>query len=182
MDVETIHRTFDKPAFDLVGHGLGRANKAGERLGKTQRRLAQGQALITGDLLDVFGMAAIAVAAQVAQLREGFIQWVLAEVVVVERPPQLHQRFVQVQLAIALAVDGLGLFVGVGNDRRNARQDGHVIRVTSGGSSPFFDVAVIRLGVFEIAHAGKNAFGVIRCQAAAGLGNTRLENHRLALG
>ncbi|KAI3480423.1 hypothetical protein L1887_57437 [Cichorium endivia] len=80
IDDETVRRLVFEPVLHGVGHVLGGADEVALRRGEAQRHLAQGQAFLAGDALELVGRALVALAAEVAEIGEGRVEVMAAEV------------------------------------------------------------------------------------------------------
>ena len=128
---------------------LGRPDK--HRLWRSEplRHLTQSPVIFTRNLFDVIAGGLLAVASNVAQIREGFIQRIDREVMVIERPGQSSQGILNGHEARCNAVLLLRLFLGASYDGANAGQEQHLARVTPKLCHLGFYVAVIDLRLLQ---------------------------------
>jgi hypothetical protein len=99
--------------------------------------------------------------------REWLVQRILGEIVIIERPPELRERFPQVELANPAFQDAVGLFVGVCDDWTEALKDDDMVRVPTEGGGLGFDIDVIFLGLIEALGNAIDPLGNCRCEGSS---------------
>jgi hypothetical protein len=143
----------------------------------SRKRLAAGLGLG----LDAVGGRAEAVAADVAQLGKGFVQRVLAEVVVVEEAAQVGQRLVDGQQLANQPVLGLGLLLGGRDHGADAGKDLHVVGLAALRHRAGLHLAQEGARVLQRGRMREHRVRVLARQADARVRRAGLEDHRLPL-
>ncbi|RMR96205.1 hypothetical protein ALP75_205085 [Pseudomonas syringae pv. actinidiae] len=112
-----------EPRLKGIGNLLRRANKVAARQGEAQGDFSQAQAFVSGQLLDPVRTAFLAVGTQIAQFREWLVQWVLAEIMVIERATKGDDGVFDSDQFNSLPVAAFHFSLIAADDRTNARQN-----------------------------------------------------------
>ncbi len=100
---------------------------------------------------------------------------------VVEGAPELRERLVQIQIAVARGLDRLGMLVRGRDDHADAREDQDLVRAPPGRHGARLDVAVEGLGLLERLLTGEDGVRAACRELSSVLGPSRLKDHWLTL-
>ena len=100
---------------------------------------------------------------------------------IVEGSAELREGLLQIEIAVACVLGGLGLLVRCGDDHANARENQDVISASPGSARARLDIAIEGLGLFERFLARENGVRAARRELSAVFRTARLKDHRLTL-
>ncbi|MNH04913.1 hypothetical protein D3C79_642200 [compost metagenome] len=182
VDDEAVGGAVFEPVLQGVGDLLGGAGEVASWAREAQGQLAQAQAFVAGQLLQLVGGALVAVVAEGAQVGERCIQLVLAEVVVVERAAEGDQGVLDAHQVDGLLVAALHLCFVAADDGADARQDEQLVRVAAMACGALLQILVVGAGIAERLGVDEDCIGVLCGEVAPVLRHASLEDQRLALG